>query len=187
MFTHLIHMPRGWPTWTPIVTTRYSHRVNEPGREYQRFLVQAINAERAAQGLTIKELARRAGIGERTMLRINGLERDLDFQQIEQIARALNVTVSALTLAAEARRAGTTTTKPLSHSPVDPRMLLQHLLDNPDEDTELLARLSEAREHVGDRSARAKRLADEIRHTRHGELTRALDSLPPQTERAAGN
>lgn len=161
------------------MTERYGHLVNEHRREYQRFLVQAINAERAAQGLTIKELARRAGIGERTLLRINGLERDLDFQQIEQIARALNVAVSSLTLAAEARRSGATAPPRM---PTDPRGLILFHMDHPEYDDRLLTLLCQVEAQTGLRGEELQRLTNAIRSTRREELERALAALPSDVQ-----
>jgi transcriptional regulator with XRE-family HTH domain len=79
--------------------------MNEPRseREFQRYLVMAINAERAAQSLTIKGLAEAAGINERTMLRIVHLERSMDMGQVSALADALGIPVSRLAMEAERR------------------------------------------------------------------------------------
>jgi transcriptional regulator with XRE-family HTH domain len=157
-------------------------------RRYQRSLVAAIRAELGGRGWSRKELAERSGITEQQMERLFNLKRDMNVAQLEQIASALGVEPDDLAL--EARRWRGTSTGHLSpgirQSGADPRTLLQHLLDNPDNDDVLVARLAESRKHLGDKSLRAKRLADEIRQVRSEELSRALASLPPSENRAAG-
>lgn len=51
----------------------------------------AISAERAAAGLTIKELSEKADIPERTLMRILKAERDIKINQISQLAEALEL------------------------------------------------------------------------------------------------
>lgn len=159
--------------------------MNEPDRSYQASLVAAIRAELGGLGLTQKELAERSGIAYQQIQRYFKLQRDMSVREFGAIAAALDVDPETLVAEARRWRAGTTT-KPLTHSPVDPRTLLQDLLDNPDKDTELLARLGEAAEHVGTKSSRAKRLAAEIRDTRSEELRSALERLPSAMPRVVG-
>ena len=71
--------------------------------------------------------------------------------------------------------------------PTDPRGLLRMLLDNPDMDDELRTRLADASQHVGEKTVRAKQLAQAIRQLRREELERALANLPPSENRAAGH
>lgn len=51
----------------------------------------AIAAERAIAGLTVRELAERAGIPERSLMRILQAERDIKVNQIAQIADTLSL------------------------------------------------------------------------------------------------
>jgi transcriptional regulator with XRE-family HTH domain len=51
----------------------------------------AIAAERSAAGLTIKELANRSGVPERTLIRMLKNERDIKILQIAQIANVFNL------------------------------------------------------------------------------------------------
>ena len=46
----------------------------------------ALSAERAASGLTIKELAEKSGIPERTLIRVLKGERDINILQISKLA-----------------------------------------------------------------------------------------------------
>ena len=46
----------------------------------------ALSAERAASGLTIKELAEKSGIPERTLIRVLKGERDINMLQISKLA-----------------------------------------------------------------------------------------------------
>jgi transcriptional regulator with XRE-family HTH domain len=156
-------------------------------RTYQGALVAAIKAEIGGRGWSRKELAQRSGITEQTMERIFNLKRDMNVTQLEQIAGALGIEPDDLAIEARRWRAGTSTGRippGLPRMSVDPRSLLQHLLDNPDNDDVLLTRLADARQHIGDKSSRAKRLADEIRQLRSAELERALSDLPPAAARA---
>jgi transcriptional regulator with XRE-family HTH domain len=73
-------------------------------RDYQLFIVQAINAERAAQGLTAKALQEKSGIPDKTFRRAMACERDLDVAQLGKIADALGVLPSDLALEGERRR-----------------------------------------------------------------------------------
>lgn len=155
-------------------------------RRYQQALVAAIKAELGGRGWSRKQLAERSGISEQQMERIFNLKRDMNVTQFEQIADALSVEPDDLAIEARRWRARGTSTPVVPQTGTDPRALLQHLLDNPDKDTELLTRLAKSSEHLGDRTRQAQRLAAEIRQVRSEELTKALASLPPQTERAAG-
>lgn len=76
---------------------------------------------------------------------------------------------------------------PAPQQVTDPRSLLSKLLDEPDTDDELVRRLGEAALIPGVRGARLKRLQDEIRLIRRGELQRALDALPTTAEQRHAN
>jgi transcriptional regulator with XRE-family HTH domain len=155
-------------------------------REYQRALVAAIKSEIGGRGWSRKHLAELSGITEQQMERIFNLKRDMSVAQLDAIAGALGVEPDDLAMAARRWRDPHVTTNTIGQSGTDPRTLIRELLDNPDKDTELLDRLAEAAQHLGDKSARAKRLAQEIRNTRRDELAHALASLPPAEQRAAG-
>lgn len=72
----------------------------------QVWLVAQIEAERAAKGMTIKDLADRAGIGERTLPRYLSQERDLSLSQLDDIATALGIGFDVLVKRAQQRRDG---------------------------------------------------------------------------------
>jgi transcriptional regulator with XRE-family HTH domain len=157
--------------------------------KHQRVLVAAMNAEMGGRGWTRKYLGERAGITPQQMERIFNLKRPMNVEQFGAIADALGVSMDYL--AGESQRwAG------ISHAPasgpspeqgMDPRTLIRALLDDPDSDAELNRRLSEARGLTGVSAARMKRLTDEIRSLRQGELERALDALPTTGEQRNAN
>jgi transcriptional regulator with XRE-family HTH domain len=70
----------------------------------QAGVVAAIESERAAQRLTQAELADRAGISVRALIRYLNLERDLRIPLVERIADALGVDAGALLLGRIERR-----------------------------------------------------------------------------------
>lgn len=72
---------------------------------YQRYLAKSINAERAALGWTISELADRSGVDYQTLLRKLNLKRTLLLGEIVAIAQAMGTTVARLAADAEARMA----------------------------------------------------------------------------------
>jgi transcriptional regulator with XRE-family HTH domain len=77
-------------------------------RETQEWIAQAINAERAARGMTIKALATASGVPERSLIRVLKCERDLNVAQLAKLAAALGVLPSYLQLEAERRYARAT-------------------------------------------------------------------------------
>ena len=105
-------LPNGWVTHSQLVhrgplsgpRSLSIARMSTDDREYQRYIVQAINAERAAQGLTAKALRLAAGLPDKTFRRAMSLERDLNIEQLDRIARALDVDPSVLARDADQRR-----------------------------------------------------------------------------------
>lgn len=157
---------------------------------HQRVLVAAINAEIGGRGWTRKYLGERAGISPQQMERIFNLKRPMNVEQWGAIADALGVTMDYL--AGEANRwqdalPRSSAPAPSPEGGVDPRSLLLQLLAEPSSDAELVSRLSEAAALPGVTGNRLKRLQDEIRHTRKGELQRALDALPTTAEQRLAN
>jgi AcrR family transcriptional regulator len=155
-------------------------------RDFNEAVTAAVRAEQAARGWSIDEFVQRSGIAKRTLYRLVGKEPGPDREQpewkagtIAAVAGAFGMPVSALMAAAEQRVAPVA--PPMGVS--DPRTLIRFLLDHPDQDHELLTRISDAASHVGTSSVRAKRLAAEIRSNRRDELQHALESLP-STDRA---
>lgn len=67
-------------------------------------VVRQIKAEAAANGLTLDELARSAGIGPRTFARYISFERAMNLAQIEAVAEALGLDVPTLIRRAQDRR-----------------------------------------------------------------------------------
>lgn len=59
-------------------------------------VARAINAERGAANLTIKQLAEKSGIPERTLIRILKAERDIKVDQLAMLADAFGITPSQL-------------------------------------------------------------------------------------------
>lgn len=64
----------------------------------------AINAERAAQDVTLRQLSESSGIADRVLFRALKSERTLGVDQLEQIARALGVSVPQIVTDAERYR-----------------------------------------------------------------------------------
>lgn len=150
------------------------------GKRLQRQLIAALDAELGIRRWSRRHLAEVSGINRQTMDRIFTFQRDLNIEQLGKIAEALGVQpddiMSAAITTGIDRAAGRISTGLPPKG--DPRALLVYLLAHPTEDPELITRLDEARQHVGDTSGRAKRLADQIRATRSAELQRRLDALP---------
>ena len=55
-------------------------------------VAKAISAERGATGLTIKELSKKSGIPERTLVRLLKSEREIKVNQLEKLADAFGIT-----------------------------------------------------------------------------------------------
>jgi transcriptional regulator with XRE-family HTH domain len=72
--------------------------------EYTRLVVDEIRAERARQRITQKELADASGIPLGTLSHIEQGKAVVDVEQMGALAKALNVPLSKLLTAAEARR-----------------------------------------------------------------------------------
>lgn len=64
-------------------------------------LAKAVNAERGAAGMTIKELAEKTGISERTLIRLLNSERDIRVNQLAAFAKVFNITPVKLVEEAE--------------------------------------------------------------------------------------
>jgi AcrR family transcriptional regulator len=154
--------------------------------DFNSAVAAAVRAEQGARGWTNDQLAERAGISRRTVYRLVETDHPSDrgipewkANYIALAAAAFGMSVTDLVAAAE-RRQG------VAPQGADPRTLIQFLLDHPDRDEVLTGRLADASQHVGNRTLRSKRLGDEIRQIRSEELMRALASLPPSENRAAG-
>jgi transcriptional regulator with XRE-family HTH domain len=159
-------------------------------RDYQGQLVEAIDAELGVRRWSRRRLARESGINAQTLDRVFLLQRDMNIQQLDQIATALGVTPEYLVEKAREWRGGIShVSRPAPAVVVvtDPRSLIAQLLDEPDTDGELVRRLGEAAGLTGVSPARLKRLQDEIRLVRQGELQRALDALPTTAEQRHAN
>jgi transcriptional regulator with XRE-family HTH domain len=162
---------------------------------YAEAVVATITGERQAQGITIERLSELTGINYSTLRRLlaGQMERDFGTGEIRRIAYALGLSPARLSQLAEDRMARTGGLSRVSRpapSPevvTDPRSLIRKLLDEPDNDAELNRRLGEAAGLTGVSGARMKRLTDEIRLIRQGELQGALDALPTTAEQRYAN
>lgn len=148
-------------------------------------LGEEIRVVMARRGINVLQLSRLTEISNSTLSTLLKGSSAMDVDQLARICKALDLEPGPFYSDAIAKADGPSA-RAHTRLPSDPRALLQTLIDNPDMDDELRTRLADARQHVGDRSSRAQRLAAEIRQVRSEELTKALASLPPQTERAAG-
>jgi transcriptional regulator with XRE-family HTH domain len=72
----------------------------------QVWLVAQIEAERAARGLSVYDLADKAGIGRRTIARYLNQEREMSLAQLDAIAGALDLSFDLLVKRAQNRRDG---------------------------------------------------------------------------------
>ena len=72
----------------------------------QTWLVAQIEAERAARGLSIYDLADKAGIGRRTIARYLNQEREMTLGQLDAIASAFGISTDLLVKRAQDRRDG---------------------------------------------------------------------------------
>lgn len=79
---------------------------NEQKSAANRALAAEIRAERAAEGITVRELALRSGIAYGTLNRILPGERDISFTQLTQLAAALKLTPQELSERAVRRMGG---------------------------------------------------------------------------------
>lgn len=79
---------------------------NEQKTAANRALAAEIRAERAAVGITVRELALRSGVPYGTLNRLLPGERDISFGQLTQIAGALGLTPSELSDRAIRRMGG---------------------------------------------------------------------------------
>ena len=147
------------------------------GRDLQRSIAAAVNAELGGRGWTRKYLAAQAGITEQTMERIMNLKRDMDVAQLGSIADALGVTTEHLM--AEARRWRERTSVPTDSR--ERASLLNYLLNSPQQDEELVRRLGALESQMGVSGVGVQRLAAKIRHDRKAELTEMLHALAPDT------
>ena len=77
-----------------------------PGRELQSFVAQAIGTELGARGWSRRGLAARAGLNERTLMRVMTCTREMTLQQLDRIAQALDVSPVYLLTEAHRRSAG---------------------------------------------------------------------------------
>ena len=73
---------------------------------YTAAVAEALRAERASAGLSIRELADRAGMVAVTLQRVLKAERDITVAQLAALAPALGMTPSTLLAEAERRSAG---------------------------------------------------------------------------------
>lgn len=62
-------------------------------------LAKAANAERGAAGMTIKELAEKTGISERTLIRLLNSERDIRVNQLAAFAKVFEMSPVQIRLA----------------------------------------------------------------------------------------
>lgn len=143
-------------------------------REFQAWIAQAIQAERAAQGITLKALARASGVPERTLIRALQCERDMTTEQLGKIAAAMNLAPSYLISEAERRRDMAQTVRPLSAADI------AGFLAEPDSDPTLNTRLSEARAASGLTGNEWARLRERVIRLRRDELL-ALQGHANQT------
>jgi DNA-binding Xre family transcriptional regulator len=142
------------------------------GRAYQRLLIDEANAEMGRQRISRRQLMQMTGIAPATMNRIFTCERDMNVAQWESIASALGFDPGEL-----ARKAhGTSVTAQRGE---DPRTLIQFLMDHPDNDGTLQARLGELRRESGASGRTLAAVEREMVLNRRTELSRALDALPP--------
>jgi lambda repressor-like predicted transcriptional regulator len=141
-------------------------------RDYQRALIEELDAEMGRRRISRRELSRLSGIHRVTLDRIFTLQRDLNVAQWAAIAQALGIDPSELA----ARASASSVTPPKSD---DPRTLIAWLLANPGQDEELNNRLSEAVSSGEFRGSALTQIQETIRDVRRNELVNALAALPP--------
>lgn len=148
----------------------------DEGREYQRSLVRAINAELGALGWSRSRLARESGLNPQQLDRIFNLRRDLNVTQLDRIIRALGVTPDYLT--AQARRWDQRATTPVGR-PVTrlTRAELLGLLASPSSDETLQTRLGNVGLGSGDHGKDLEALRTAIQQLRRDELLALLGDL----------
>jgi lambda repressor-like predicted transcriptional regulator len=72
--------------------------------ELQAWMSQAIRAESAARGLSVRQLALKAGIPDKVLRRALDCERAFHLEQLEKIAAALGVSLTFVASEAERRQ-----------------------------------------------------------------------------------
>ena len=68
-------------------------------------LADQLRAEAAVSKLTVRDLARRSGVPERTLARLISGERTIDVAQLDMLCRALDVPIPTMLARANARAA----------------------------------------------------------------------------------
>lgn len=159
---------------SPSVWPYHRSMVNEGSgtRDYQRALIEELDAEMGRRRISRRELSRLSGIHRVTLDRIFTLQRDLNVAQWAAIAHALGIDPSELA----ARASASSVTPPKGE---DPRTLIAWLLANPGQDEELNDRLSEAVASGDFRGSALTQIQETIRDVRRNELVNALAALPP--------
>lgn len=155
-------------------------------RRIAAVLGEEIRVVMARQKINGLQLSKLTGISNSTLATLLNGTAAMDVDQLARICKALGLEPGPFYSYAITKADGTSASTALTHSGDDPRALIQRLLDNPDEDPVLAARLAEAPRHLGGNRVSPQPLAQQIRQGRREELARALASLPPSTERAAG-
>ena len=143
-------------------------------RAYQRLLIDQANAEMGRQRISRRQLMRLTGIPDATMNRIFTCERDMNVTQWDAIASALGFDPGELARKAHGGERSVTPRKG-----EDPRTLIRHLMDHPEDDAVLQARLGELRRDSGSSGRTLAEVESEMVHNRRNELGRALEALPP--------
>lgn len=150
--------------------------------------IRAVMGRKNVNALTLSGMA---GIANSTLGNLLNATTAMDVDQLYRICRALDVDPGPFYQAAieEADdvhpQADPRIPTGLPLSVVDPRSLVQFLIDNPNADDELAARLGDVSQIPGVSGNKLKRLQDQVRNTRHAELVNALAALPSKN-RAAG-
>lgn len=165
-------------------------------RRIAAVLGEEIRVAMARRDVNTLQLSRSTGISNSTLATLLKGTSAMDVDQLARICKALDLDPGQFYSDAIAKADGVMpaihndqphVTRGLAQLPSDPRALLRFLIDNPDMDDELTRRLEQSVRHIGDKSSRAQRLAQEIRQLRRAELERALNDLPPQTVQVAND
>ena len=72
-----------------------------PIMDLNEAVAKALSAERAIAGLTVRELSERSGVPKSTLMRVLGAQREIRADQIEKLAKALNLRPSQILRSAE--------------------------------------------------------------------------------------
>lgn len=155
--------------------------------KHQRAIVAALNAELGARGWTRKQLAQRTGIAEQTLMRLFLCRRPMRLDQLGAMIDALGITSEHLVSEAHRWSRALVQESERQPRPTDPRELLQWLIDNPNADDVLQARLSEATEKTGLSGNTLTELRDEVVTARRRDLERSLRALTPSPKRASNH